>query len=1003
MTAVAPETRQPAQTREMLMHEEDYLFSTLPMGESDAFLFRNILDGGKRNFFDATASCIACEPHDRLVIPSGSGATWGPALTESVTMLKWNHMQVKEDMKRQLDAKFGSETRFFNRFELNWDKQVELSAQEACHEGILRALDKVCHADKFMLTAEERRFVQQLPVSNNYAIELLNDWLKFSVARVPGSSPQITERRGYVYAQLCSKTGDDGSARRFKTPIGLLEQSGYKTHVLMSFQARAEELGDWEIAGSIERLGGGFFAKEKDPRTNEPVSASLRDIRNRATPVDHNWAKVNASKIIQSVTEGAAKVSPTKVVTATLAGSILVPTAAAAKIPDYAASMPAAVSGVSSLTTGNHITTVAIAAPALQGNLPSYLAAGMTPKVTINMVPTVVSNDILVDAEKVDTAVDPANAEIEGIVKPAAPKTRDDRIAQLAKQFGIGAAVEQSAAAEAVGSSLDTVNKPLAQKLTEVVDTYANNIEENKTKLSDAELGSGFSAIAKLKDALKDPATLTTLSADEVAIILAGTGTGYEKILATHSAAAQALLNTEALGNLKGLDENQQKILFALLATAELSGINRDAVAAEIAAAVAAGEVKGGTEAAPNSPENGGELNPELDPGTILKKEYIERVMDHMPLYKQIQDETGVPWQIMATLHIRETGGGDSARNGQGIFQHFGKNYGNGPFTFEQELEQARITANNYVLKQAKLSQYNTDNGSIATGNENLIKDIFFAYNGKAKAYFDQAERLGYDRDTQGFEGSPYVMNRADDARKSELNPAWGQILTDGGPLGKANKEPGAWLMFQALMKMTVSAPIPAPTSAPTPEQSKDGEDYSSRMQASDAFDGSEARTDSDPNFPRTPLEDKFKEKGYGNGKLPEDLLVTIGKEQQSISGGEAKLVKPAAEAFKKLDQAYYERFGEHLIINDSYRTFDEQKRTKQDAINKGRPSFAATPGHSKHGWGMAVDLGDIGEFGSERYQWLKENAIKYCFVHPAGVAQGTAQPEPWHWEYWGN
>ena len=38
------------------------------------------------------------------------------------------------------------------------------------------------------------------------------------------------------------------------------------------------------------------------------------------------------------------------------------------------------------------------------------------------MVPTVVSNDILVDAEKVDTAVDPANAEIEGIVKPAAPK-----------------------------------------------------------------------------------------------------------------------------------------------------------------------------------------------------------------------------------------------------------------------------------------------------------------------------------------------------------------------------------------------------------------------------------------------------------------------------------------------------------------------------------------------------------------------------------------------------
>ena len=986
MTAVAPETRQPAQTREMLMHEEDYLFSTLPMGESDAFLFRNILDGGKRNFFDATASCIACEPHDRLVIPSGSGATWGPALTESVTMLKWNHMQVKEDMKRQLDAKFGSETRFFNRFELNWDKQVELSAQEACHEGILRALDKVCHADKFMLTAEERRFVQQLPVSNNYAIELLNDWLKFSVARVPGSSPQITERRGYVYAQLCSKTGDDGSARRFKTPIGLLEQSGYKTHVLMSFQARAEELGDWEIAGSIERLGGGFFAKEKDPRTNEPVSASLRDIRNRATPVDHNWAKVNASKIIQSVTEGAAKVSPTKVVTATLAGSILVPTAAAAKIPDYAASMPAAVSGVASLTTGNHITTVAIAAPALQGNLPSYLAAGMTPKVTINMVPTVVSNDILVDAEKVDTAVDPANAEIEGIVKPAAPKTRDDRIAQLAKQFGIGAAVEQSAAAEAVGSSLDTVNKPLAQKLTEVVDTYANNIEENKTKLSDAELGSGFSAIAKLKDALKDPATLSSLSPDEAAAIIAGAGTGYEKILAAHSAAAQSLLNTEALGSLNGLDENQQKILFALLATAELSGVGRGAVAAEIktitdaeaadAATVAAeAAAKAAEDAArrtqvPNAPEgvkNNAVINAIVAMGATNEiaqldlKFAAQYGIDPLFLAADQRHESNFDPNVLGP---KLKDGSRAAGIGQfipGTWQTWVKELG-----FPAD---AQPTDPNYAI-QAQAAMF--------------------------AGLLDTAEKSGYPGGTIPLALAGY-------------NAGWGKVQKYKGVPPFKETQIYIQRITDTLNKATdkvdqeIKNATPPPAPAPAPEQSKGNDGYISRMQASGVFDGSQARTDSDPNFPRTPLEDKFKEKGYGNGKLPEDLLVTIGKEQRSISGGEAKLVKPAAEAFKKLDQAYYERFGEHLIINDSYRTFDEQKRTKQDAINNGRPSFAATPGHSKHGWGMAVDLGGIGEFGSERYQWLKENAIKYCFVHPAGVAQGTAQPEPWHWEYWGN
>ena len=91
----------------------------------------------------------------------------------------------------------------------------------------------------------------------------------------------------------------------------------------------------------------------------------------------------------------------------------------------------------------------------------------------------------------------------------------------------------------------------------------------------------------------------------------------------------------------------------------------------------------------------------------------------------------------------------------------------------------------------------------------------------------------------------------------------------------------------------------------------------------------------------------------------------------------------------------------EHLIINDSYRTLTS-KEDKQDAINKGRPSFAATPGHSKHGWGMAVDLGGIGEFGSERYQWLKENAIKYCLcIPPASLKAEQHSQSRGTGEYW--
>ena len=66
-----------------------------------------------------------------------------------------------------------------------------------------------------MLTAEERRFVQQLPVSNNYAIELLNDWLKFSVAK---STRQLSANNGA--SRICvrtavPKTGDDGAQGGF--------------------------------------------------------------------------------------------------------------------------------------------------------------------------------------------------------------------------------------------------------------------------------------------------------------------------------------------------------------------------------------------------------------------------------------------------------------------------------------------------------------------------------------------------------------------------------------------------------------------------------------------------------------------------------------------------------------------------------------------------------------------------------------------------------------------
>ena len=55
------------------------------------------------------------------------------------------------------------------------------------------------------------------------------------------------------------------------------------------------------------------------------------------------------------------------------------------------------------------------------------------------------------------------------------------------------------------------------------------------------------------------------------------------------------------------------------------------------------------------------------------------------------------------------------------------------------------------------------------------------------------------------------------------------------------------------------------------------------------------------------------------------------------------------------------------------------------------------------HGWGRAVDFEDAGgelTFDSVGYHWLKANAGRFGFVHPAWAEPGQSSSEPWHWEH---
>jgi D-alanyl-D-alanine carboxypeptidase len=129
---------------------------------------------------------------------------------------------------------------------------------------------------------------------------------------------------------------------------------------------------------------------------------------------------------------------------------------------------------------------------------------------------------------------------------------------------------------------------------------------------------------------------------------------------------------------------------------------------------------------------------------------------------------------------------------------------------------------------------------------------------------------------------------------------------------------------------------------------------------------------------------------GYENGRIASADLHEL-----SFASGES-LRRDAAEQLERLDAAYRARFGTHLEIRDSYRSYESQVSVKAT-----RGNFAAVPGYSDHGWGIAVDLnGGVEERSSAQHQWLVENAAKFGWHNPAWAQADGRKPEAWHWEY---
>lgn len=193
----------------------------------------------------------------------------------------------------------------------------------------------------------------------------------------------------------------------------------------------------------------------------------------------------------------------------------------------------------------------------------------------------------------------------------------------------------------------------------------------------------------------------------------------------------------------------------------------------------------------------------------ILKDEELDRVKKFQPVYQKIASKYGMPWQVLAAVHYRESdlkhGSSDRGSKCEGPYGVYPREaWLCGDEYDDDKFEKATDRAASDVDNKRNLV------GGGDWNDPRTLKRTFFAYNSgegyvlgyKGHVYVNQAEKLGFSHQ-EGLdgEGSPYVMNKADEKRDPNRNGSnWGQIKGDGGGIGyPANQDYGAYVVYLGL------------------------------------------------------------------------------------------------------------------------------------------------------------------------------------------------------------
>ncbi len=150
-----------------------------------------------------------------------------------------------------------------------------------------------------------------------------------------------------------------------------------------------------------------------------------------------------------------------------------------------------------------------------------------------------------------------------------------------------------------------------------------------------------------------------------------------------------------------------------------------------------------------------------------------------------------------------------------------------------------------------------------------------------------------------------------------------------------------------------------------------------------------------------------------------EDNLTVYGNKSKCYKVRDTKvsLNRGALDSFNAMMDAFYEASGRYdVMLVSGYRDLAFQQQLMDQRIDRDGEEVAkmyvATPGHSEHHSGLAVDLNVYTDAGvsftidsDENYQWVFDHAWEYGWIlryqaHKTAIT-GTAD-EPWHFRYVG-